>query len=211
MGCVLSLGDPYATSDQLKGYLGMNTADNTDNPQITDALNSVSREIEKFCHRQFNDAGSATARVYYPDGYNRTCVDDFSTTTGLIIKSDSAGDGTYATTWLATDVQCEPLNGVVDGETGWPFWKLRAVGNQAFPCSWAGSIAPLQVTARWGWTAVPAAVKQACLILASETFRLKGAPFGVANMDQFGPVRVRDNPMAAKKLAPYVLNPVLVA
>jgi hypothetical protein len=69
---------------------------------------------------------------------------------------------------------------------------------------------PLQVTARWGWTAVPAAVKQACLILASETFRLKGAPFGVANMDQFGPIRVRDNPMAQKKLMPYALDPVMV-
>jgi hypothetical protein len=205
----VALGANYATAADLKGYLGQSGSDTTDDTQLTDALNSVSREIEKFCNRQFNDAGSATARVYYPDGYYCTVVDDFSTTTGLVVKVDSAGDGTFATTWAATDVQAEPLNGIVDGESGWPFWKLRAVNN-TFPCYWPGSRAPLQVTARWGWTAVPAPVKQACLILAAETFRLKGAPFGVANMDQFGPIRVRDNPMAAKKLAPYVLNPVLV-
>jgi hypothetical protein len=207
----VTLGATYVTSDELKGYLGQSTSDATDNTQITDALNSISREVEKYCHRQFNDAGSTSARVYYPDDYYCTEVDDFSTTTGLVVKVDTAGDGTFATTWAATDVQAEPLNGIVDGESGWPFWKLRAVGSNTFPCYWVNSRAPLQVTARWGWTAVPAPVKQACLILAAETFRLKGAPFGVAAMDQFGPIRVRDNPMAAKKLTPYVLNPVLVA
>lgn len=208
----MALGGNYATSTELKGYLGVPASDTTDDTQLTDALNTVSREIEKFCHRQFNDAGSATARVFYPDSNCLTRVDDFSTGSGLIIKTDTAGDGTYATTWASTDYQLEPLNGVVDGESGWPYWTIRAVGTQRFSCLWtATTIAPLQVTARWGWTAVPASVKQACLILASETFRLKGAPFGVAGMDQFGPIRVRDNPMAAKKLAPYVRDAVLVA
>lgn len=188
----------------------MATADTTDNTRITDALTSASRAIEKFCHRQFNDAGSATARVYFPDGYVMTRVEDFSTTTGLVVKSDTAGDGTYATTWAATDVQAEPLNGIQDGETSWPFWKLRAVGSYQFPCYWSDTIAPLQVTARWGWTAVPADVKQACLILASNYFRLAGAPFGVAGMDQFGPIRVKNMPQVAELLMPYVNQPVLV-
>lgn len=207
----MALGDNYVTSAQLKGYLGQASGDTTDDTQITDALNSISREIEEYCQRQFNDAGSASARTFYPDSYCLTEVPDFSTVTGLVVKTDLDNDGVFETTWASTDVQAEPLDGIVDGQTGWPFWKLRTVGSQRFPCVFHTSRAPLQVTARWGWTAVPAPVKQACLILASETFRLKGAPFGVANMDQFGPVRVRDNPMAAKKLGPYVLKPVLVA
>ncbi len=70
--------------------------------------------------------------------------------------------------------------------------------------------APLQVTARWGWTAIPTAIKVATIYLALETFKLKGAPFGVANFDQFGPIRVRDNPKVMGMLAPYRLKPVLV-
>lgn len=207
----MALADPYATSDQFKGYIGQATSDNTDNSQITDALNSSSRAIEKYCHRQFNAAGAVTARVYYPDGYCLTDVDDISTTTGLIVKTDEGGDGTFETTWtINTDFQLEPLNGVVDGETGWPYWRLRAVGAKRFPCVLSDSIAPLQVTANWGWTAVPAAVKQACLILASNYFRLKGAPFGVAGYDQFGPIRVKTMPQVAELLNPYVLSPVLV-
>ena len=52
----MALGGNYATSDELKGYLGQATADTTDNTRITDALNSASRSIEKYCHRQFNAA-----------------------------------------------------------------------------------------------------------------------------------------------------------
>ena len=206
----MGLGDNYITSDQLKGYIGMATADTTDNTRLDDARAAASRAVEKFCHRQFNDAGSATARVYFPDGYYLTRVEDFSTTTGLVVKADTAGNGTYSTTWASTDVQSEPLNNVSDGETGWPFWKLRAVGTYQFPCYWPSDIAPLQVTARWGWSAVPADVKQACLILASNYFRLAGAPFGVAGMDQFGPIRVKNMPQVAELLMPYVLQPVLV-
>lgn len=207
----MALGDLYATSDQLKGYIGQAAADTTDNTRITDALTSSSRAIEKFCHRQFNAAGSATARVYYPDSYCHTEVDDISTTTGLVIKTDEDGDGTYETTWASTDYQLEPLNGIVDGESGWPYWRIRTVGNRRFPCVWSGTIAPLQVTANWGWATVPASVKQACLILASNYFRLAGAPFGVAGMDQFGPIRVKTMPQVAELLGPYVREPVLVA
>jgi len=40
---------------------------------------------------------------------------------------------------------------------------------------------------------------------------MKGSPFGVANTDQFGPIRMRDNPKVMAMLAPYRLRPVLMA
>jgi hypothetical protein len=47
--------------------------------------------------------------------------------------------------------------------------------------------------------------------MAAETFQLKDAPLGVAGMDAFGSaLRVRDNAMAASKLAPYVRDRFLV-
>lgn len=206
----MALADPYATLVALKGYLKI--GDTVDDAQLTDALLSASRGIEKYCGRQFNDAGSVSARVYYPStGYTVT-VDDFSTVTGLIVKTDESGDGVYETTWATTDYQLEPLNGIVDGETGWPYYRICSLGVRWFPPRILTAPGPpVQITARWGWTAVPAPVKQACLIVAAETFRLKEAPFGVAGYGEFGVVRVRDNPMAASRLDPYRQAPVMVA
>jgi hypothetical protein len=68
----------------------------------------------------------------------------------------------------------------------------------------------LQVTARWGWSAVPPAVTEATLILAEELAKLKDAPFGVSGWTEFGVMRVRDNPFAARLLNPYRRNAVLV-
>lgn len=201
----MTLGASYATTAQLKGYLGI--TDSTVDSLLTECLSTASRAIEKFCGRQFNDAGATSARVYCPINGYLVKTEDFSTITGLIVKVDTADAGTYDTT--VSDVQAEPLNGVVDGEPGWPFWRLRTVATTTFPTYYRR--APIQVTARWGWTAVPAGVYQACILLAEEAFKLKGAPFGVASTDQFGPIRVRDNPKVMGWLAPYRLSPVLMA
>lgn len=201
----MALGDTYATLAELKSYLGI--GDTADDTELTDALNTASRAIEKICDRQFNDAGAASARVYYPDTWSIVSADDFHTDTGLIVATDESDDGTFETTWSSGDFQLEPLNGIVDGESGWPFSLIRAVETRRFPC---GRRATVQVTARWGWAAVPAPVKQACLMIASETFKMKDAPFGVAGFGDFGVVRVRNNPIAMSKLAPYERHAVLV-
>lgn len=202
----MALGDPYSTLALLKARVGI--TDVADDTALTAALASASRSIEKFCGRQFNDAGAASARVYYPCSRYRADVDDFSTTVGLIVKIDSADSGTFDTTWLSTDYQPEPLNGVVDGEQGWPFWRLRTVSGVTYPTTTRR--APVQVTARWGWTAVPAGVADACLILAEEDFKLKDSAFGSGGYGSFGIIRVRDNPMAARILMPYQRYSMLV-
>lgn len=202
----MALGDSYATLPELKARLDI--TDTTDDDRMTAVLAAASREIELWCRRQFNDAGAATARVYQPRTSGRLTVDDFSTTTGLVIATDTGDDGTYETTWTAADYQLYPLNGVVSGQTGWPYWRLVAVGSQAFPtCTRRPTV---QVTARWGWTAVPTPVKEACLISAAEAFKLGDAPFGVAGFGEFGAVRVRMNSRAQSLLAPYRRDPVLV-
>lgn len=203
----MALGDSYATLAELKTRLSLN--DVLDDAALTSALAVASRGIEQLCGRQFNKATSATARVFYPDHFSKATIDDIHTITDLAVKTDESDAGTYGTTWAATDYQLEPLNGVISGESGWPYWIVRAVANRTFPtCT---KRAPLQVTAQWGWTAVPVGVREACLAVAEETFKLKDAPFGVAGMAEWGVVRVRANPMAMAMIAPYRLHPVLVA
>ena len=197
----------YATTAQLKAYLGI--TDSNADTQLGDALETASRGIDHYCSRKFDADTNATARVFRPDTLVATKVDDFYTTTGLVVAVDSAGNGSYSTTWtLNTDFILEPSNGVVDGETGWPYYRIAAVNGQRFL---ANQIPSLQVTAKWGWTAVPGPVKQGCIYLAEETYKLKGSPFGVASFDQFGPIRVRDNPKVMAMLAPYRKYPVMIA
>lgn len=194
----MAIGDNYATLAELKTRLGV--SDTNDDNSLTMALGTASRGIEKFTRRQFNDAGVATARFYYPLSRRLVLVDDFHTTTGLIIKTDTDDDGAYDLTWATGDYQVEPLNGVQDGMTGWPYWRIRAVEYIAF--DQIGYRPPVEVTARWGWAAVPAPVKEACLALAEEVFKMKDSPYGIAGMGDFV-VRIRDNPKIAGMLTSY--------
>jgi hypothetical protein len=192
----------YATRAELKSRMSITVT--TWDTMIDDVMESVSREIDGHCNRRFWVDDDVSARIYYPDSYRSAEVDEFSTTIGLVIKVDSTGEGTYATTWTSSDYELSPLNGVVDGEAGWPYRKIKPVGGQRFPTyDTEFRRAPLQVTAKWGWAAVPGPVKQACLILGEATFKSKDAAFGVAGFDGVGVVRVRDNPMAAAKLSKY--------
>lgn len=200
----MALGDSYAILTELKSRLGI--SDTNDDTALTNALAAVSRGVERFCGRQFNDAGTASARTYRRIHHQLVRVEDFHTTTDLVVATDEDDDGTFETTWASSDFQLEPLNGIVDGETGWPFWKIRAVGDRRFPTG-----ATVSVTARWGWATVPVPVKEATLVAAEETFKLKDAPFGVAGFAEFGAVRVRDNPKVAGMLRPYRLDAVPVA
>lgn len=204
----MALSDLYVSVEDLKKVLGVDHANHDE--RITWALQSSSRGIDKYCGRQFNKAGSVTQRIYKPASREVVKVDDFHTTTGLVVATDDDGDGVFETTWSASDYQLEPLNGIVDGDPGWPWWTLRAVGNRDFPCSSRGR-ATVRAAADWGWAAVPDPVREACQIVALETYKLPEAPFGVAGFAEFGVMRVRDNPMAKARLAPYQRNPYLAA
>jgi hypothetical protein len=199
-----NLGDNYATLAQLKTRLEITT--DVHNDRLNAALAAASRGIEKFCNRQFNTASTPSARKFRPLGTTLCHVDDFQSLSSL--KTDDSNVGTFSTTWTAADYELEPLNGVVDGEAGWPYWRIVAVYSRWFPCFRRATV---EVTALWGWAAVPAPVVDACLIAAEEIFKLKDTPFGIGGYGDFGIVRVRDNPFTARMLNPYRRNPVLVA
>lgn len=207
----MALGSSYATDTALKARIGITDAN--DDVAINLALGAASQQIEGVCGRQFNDAGVATARVYYPDTLTTVTVDDFSTTTGLVVAADYSNAGTYSTTIAAANYQLEPLNGIVDGSPGWPYNKIRAI--QTWYPLWYTSIGDprtsIQITAQWGWATVPADVQTACLLLAEEIFKLKDAPFGVAGFGAMGAVRVRENPKVMAILERYIRYPIQVA
>lgn len=194
----------YVTLADAKSALGLSA--DADDYELEGAVNAASRAIDHHCRRRFYRDATATARTYTPrNGYVE--VDDFWTTTDLAIATDSAADGTFATTWATTDYQLEPLNGVVDGMSGWPYSIIRQIGAYTFPTSWIS--VPVRVTAKWGWASTPPEVRQAALIKAIRLFKRKESPYGVAGFGEFGVVRLREDPDVVSLIEPYAKGPVI--
>lgn len=202
----MAVTNGYCTVAQVKGYIdqgGQVTPGTGNDEEWEFAINSASRSIDAFCGRRFYLDGSVSARTYAAENTMLLKVHDFSTTTGLIVKTDSTGNGTFDRTWSSTDYQPEPLNGITEGIEGWPFWRLRSIDDESYPIDPTGR-ARVQVTAKWGWAAVPDAVFQACLVQSLANFKRKDAPFGVIGFDEMGSVRTQGD---LEKAAQGLLGP----
>jgi hypothetical protein len=174
------------------------------------AVEAASTAVEQWCGRVFTAATSATARVFRPADAWTCQVDDISSTTGLLVATDENDDGTFETSWTASDYELSPLNGKSDGQP-WPYTAMLAVGDYQFPTTTMRS--PVQITARWGWPGgCPSAVQQATLVQAAMVFKSIDAPFGVAGFGEIGALRVtrRLHPTAEMLLEPYRISPVTV-
>jgi hypothetical protein len=152
----MALGDPYADLGALMTRLGTDDALTAER-----VLDTASRAVEAFTRRQFNKTTSATARRFRPVDWRRVPVDDFHTVTGLAVSVNG-------TAWNVANVDPRPRNGIVNGQTGWPFYDLFAtVGS--WPCD-----ATVTVTAQWGWPAVPKGIEEATLETAAVMFAAGG-------------------------------------
>jgi hypothetical protein len=202
----MAITNGYATRNEVKAALRIGTADTVDDVLIDNCIGAASRLIDGYCNRQFWAVSSATPRVFQANTEYVCDVDDFYTTTGFVLKTSSFADGNFDTTWASTDVQLEPLNGVLDGLT-WSYDKLRAIGNYLFPTVNAnyGEQALVQVTARWGWASVPEPIMQACIIQSSRIFKRYDSPLGVAGFGDLGAIRVSRflDPDMAQLVEPY--------
>lgn len=189
----MSLGDAYASAIEFKDRI--DDAETVDDGTYTQLLAAVSLGINHICQRQFNKATSATARTFRPTCGNVAYVDDFWTTSGLVIALDSDGDGVYERTLTASEYFLEPLNGIVNGVSGWPYYRICLTESVWFTRGY--SRPSLQVTAQWGWAGVPEPVKQVCLDATTEALKIKEVSFVPT-------VRLADNPRFMAMLQPYM-------
>lgn len=198
----MTITNGYCTLAELKEILRI--LDTVDDELLEARINEASRVIDQHCNRRFYADSTASARLFTSIDGNTIFVDDISSTTGLVVKSDSAGDGTYATTIAATDFQAEPLNAIVKGT---PITSIAARLAGAF--SMAAVPAGCQVTAKWGWPAVPDPVHSACLILAGRLVKRGDSLLGVAGFGELGAITVRAiDPDVERMLRPYRVHVV---
>lgn len=203
---VIAVVNGYTDLTQLKSRIKV--PDTNDDGELERAIEAVSRQIDHVCEQHFYQV--VEARTFVPRHRFELRLPAWNTlVTASEVATDDDGDGTFETVWGSTDFQLltddgtPNINAAPEPE---PYTRIRAVGGHEFPPPVGGArrLDLVRVTGTWGWDAVPTVVREAALILAEETFKLKDAPFGVAGFGEFGAVRVRDNPKAMRLLARYL-------
>lgn len=206
----MTVTNAYCTQAELREHMG-DTGEKLDAALLDKAINATSRAIDRYCDRRFWQDAAPTTRVYRADDQHVIYVDDISTSTGLILATDPQLNGAWPDEWAASDYQLEPLNSdvVAAGDEGDAFswYRIVAVGVHRFPVD--PFRVTVKVTARFGWSAIPDDVNEACILKATSLFRRKDAPYGVAGFADFGPVRVtRRDPDVLDLLGPYTLKAI---
>lgn len=201
----MPLNPDYATLAEMRHYVRITNAnDTTDDAELGFAISAASRAIDRATRRQFGDAGVASARRYSAlyvedEGLWRVYVDDFMTQTGFGVMTDLDDDGTYETAVTSTYYRLRPIDA---DAVGWPWTHLDFTDTALFGEKPHG----VQVTARWGWTAVPTTIKQACLLQAERFFKRRDAPYGIAGSPELGSelrLLAKVDPDVEVMLAPY--------
>jgi hypothetical protein len=200
----MTITNGYATRNQVKAALRIGVGDTLDDDLIDNCVGAASRLIDGYCNRKFWQSGTAS-RIYQAEDSFYCSIDDIAGT-AITLKTSSQADGTFDVTWKVSDYQLEPLNGNLDG-LEWSYDKIRAVGDYLFPTVNAnyGEQALVQVTAVFGWPAIPEPVTQATIIQASRIFKRYDSPLGVAGFGDLGAIRVSRylDPDMAQLVEPY--------
>ena len=191
----------YATQAEAKAILGIASSDSTENTLVDSLITAASSAIDQYCDRPagFGPQGSQT-RYYAADDYHRIDVDDLLTVTSL--ATDDGIDGTYSQTWAVGTYNLMPYNAALAGR---PYTSIESSDTSIlnFP---KGSTKGVKIIGTWGWSAIPAAVKQACLLEVAKLYASRNAPFGVIGAGDAGGVTrmsTRMHPAAVALLDQY--------
>ncbi len=181
----------YAQVAELRSHLRIE--DNTEDDNLREVLHAACRKIDNYCGWQFYPDTATDTRTYETDHAKiLTLPDPISTTVGLVVASDSNGDGTFDLTWtLNTHYELQPLNNRKGGISGYPYHVLhsRQNGGQSWPGVGSGE-ARVEITATFGWAAIPDTVHFAALLQAAKWHERRESRDGLVAFEAGGGGRV---------------------
>lgn len=195
----------YVTLANVKLWLGISST--SEDTNLTQIIGAASRVVDRHTRRRFWVDDAVSAKVFTPEFGDLQFVPDISTATGVVVKTDTTDSGVYDTTWTVDNrtsygFGLEPVNAQAEAETvgDWPYTRIRALAG-SFPMLRYS----LQVTALWGWPAVPDDVETATTMLTSRLWKRKDAILGVAGGADVGFIELarRMDPDIQRLLAPY--------
>lgn len=172
----------YVTRDELAAFVRIE--DSLDDDQLALAISAASRSVDRACGRQFGQAAREpryfTARLDPLTNRMAVEVDDImGAPSDVEVAADVDGDETYSAPVISYTLR--PRNAPAKDEP----WTQLVVGRGA-SVAIPGAPDAVRVTAPWGWSAIPAAVKQATSLQASRLLSRRDAPFGVAGSPEAG-------------------------
>lgn len=188
----------YTTITLVKDYLGIPSAETSQDTALTAAVNAATETVNGVCNTDFES--TTATRVFRPADPYVVYVDQFNTLTGLVVKTDTDNDGSFAKTLtITTDFVVEPFNTA-------PFTMLRNVSG-TWP-TYTSNRATVQVSAAYGdqvSTGVPYAIQQGALMLAARYYQRRSSPLGITTgFQDWGPMRIsRQDPDVAALLQQY--------
>lgn len=203
----MAITNGYATLPDIKNVLGIHDDDADD--ELEDCVETASRDVDAYCGkgRKFWQDTTVVERSYFPRNSHVLFVDDISTTTGLIVKVDQDDDGTFETTLtINQDYIVQPVNAAAEFPVR-PWTRIMLLDGTLAGWNRLSSGRPFaQVTAKFGWSAVPDAVKRATLLQAKTLFKADDTTFGTFQIGIDGAARSvpRMDPVAAARLEPFI-------
>jgi len=182
----MAITNGYASLSEVKAAARI--TDTVDDSLLETAIEASSRMIDGYCERRFYTNGTEVRYFAARDSYTVE-VDDLAGT-AITVETSSGLDGIYDETLTASDYQLEPLNRTNAG-LDFPSTRLRAVGDYLFPVDPIANETGVKITGVYGFaTAVPAAVKQACILASLRQYQRYSSALGVAGFGDMGAVRV---------------------
>lgn len=206
----MAIGDPYCNVADYQAVIG--SVDAGTSNAINSDLVAVSRWLDRKLGRFFNVDTNTTQRVYVTPSarsrppvdwaesenpyrwgnYWRTLeVDDISESNSVVVQLDTSRDGSYATTVNSSDYELQPQNAPLGPEAR-PYERINMPEWSTIGGFQSGM--RVKVTAKFGWPAVPAAIKRAVIDITSElrtgASRAEQAAGGVTRLSVSGGLAV---------------------
>lgn len=193
--------DLYTSLTTVKASLTKITANDKDE-LIEASIRAACRMIDRRTGRRFYTDAVASARTFpvvgqslYRDGDQVLLVDDIASADGLAVASGRTGSWSAVTGW-----ETGPDNALAYGS---------AVTELVGAAGWLPASGRLQVTAVWGWPAVPDEIAEAARLLAARLYKRKDSPEGVLGSSEWGVSRVsRTDPDVEALIAPFVITAI---
>lgn len=159
----MAIGDAYATVAQYKAQTGKSGAG--DDVPLARSLLAVTHLINKKLRRPagFNKDAAAVARVFRPR-HDDSVLDVPDLVSVAAIGIDAGSTGLFDTVLKVADYELLPFN-ADDGPESRPYDQIGLLSWRSRTRWIAGQ--RVEVTAVWGWPAVPDAIVDACIELTA--------------------------------------------
>lgn len=165
----------------MRDYLKVNGQ--VDDVRVGEVIEAASRAIDLACNRQFGVVTVAEERFYTArfDLERRrwvVAIDDLMNTSGFTAEVQDVDGNTVG---AIDNYVLEPRNAAQAGRP-WTHLLVRP-GSAQSP---TGARDEVAITALWGWSAVPTAIKVATKIEANRFLSRKDSPYGIAGSPDMG-------------------------